>query len=113
MTNLTFIDEWDEDETIAWRVNGRKRLNVIIRAFNDWQRMLGMGDESTEKPRLIRVLIVEARQTWANRDGGSGWREELDKMDEIAKVFLAADPPCHCAETSTRNCPRHQNGDEG
>lgn len=85
---LTFIDEWDEDTDIPWRANGRKRLNVIIREFNGWQRQLGMGDEVTEKPRLIRVLIVEARQTWASRDGGSGWLEELAKMDDVAKEFL-------------------------
>lgn len=85
---LTFIGEWDEDTDIPWRANGRKRLNAIIREFNGWQRQLGMGDESTEKPRLIMVLIVEARQTWASRDGGSGWLEELAKMDDVAREFL-------------------------
>lgn len=112
MSSLTFVEEWDEDEPIAWRAAGRKRLNVVIRAFNDWQRQLGMGDESTERPRMVRILIEEARQTWAQRDGGSAWLEELDKMDEIAKAFLDQDAPCYCAETATRNCPRHQNGDE-
>ena len=83
--DLTFIEEWDEDTYIEWRRDGRRRLNVIIRKFNDWQRDVGMECADEKTPRLLMILIIEAKQTWARRDGGWEWVKVLDQMFEVCK----------------------------
>ncbi len=37
----------------------------------------------------------------------------LRKVLSVIATSIRDDPPCYCAETSTRNCPRHGNGDHG
>ena len=89
MIDPVFLKEWSEDTDISWALEGRKKLNVIIREYNAWQREAIETDYYTSKgAQHLRALIEEARQTWASQDGGSGWLADLEKMAAIiAHIF--------------------------
>jgi len=81
-----YFEEWDENTEIAWWNAGRKRLNVIIRAFNAWQREAQIEDaHDASKAREILAFIEEAKQTWASKDGASGWLEVLEEMERLVR----------------------------
>lgn len=89
MNHLTFIEEWDENVDISWWAEGRKHLNVVIRAYNAWQREAGVsGRYDPQEGRRLLVMIEEGRQTWANRDGGGGWRDELERIAKSVEEGL-------------------------
>lgn len=84
-----YIAEWDENTDISWWNAGRKRLNKVIQAFNDWQRKAQI--EGSFDPRAARELLAfieEGRQTWAAVDGGSGWLEVLEEMESVVTKLL-------------------------
>jgi hypothetical protein len=75
-----FLEEWSETTGINWWNEGRKKLNKIIRKFNKWQRV---HDFDPEKSRKLLSRIEEGKQTIGAKDGGSGYLEELEKMESF------------------------------
>lgn len=71
-----FLKEWPEDSPIGWWNAGRKQLNIVIRAYNQWQ----LGGFDADGATKLRAQIIYGMQTFADRDGGGGWMEELEKM---------------------------------
>lgn len=69
-----FITPWPETTNIGWQINGRRSLNKVIDAFNQWQ-IDGFGDATT-----LLALIEHGKQTYAAQDGGSGYMDELETM---------------------------------
>lgn len=83
MKNLTaknnndkYFDEWPETTPIEWWNVGRKQLNVVIRIVNEWTLD---GCDANCVPRILRHIDKDL-QTFAAKDGGSGWQEELITM---------------------------------
>lgn len=76
-----YLEEWDENTGINWWNDGRKKLNKVIRKFNQWQ-INGM----TEKKKIkLLSKIDHGKQTFGSWDGGSGYWDELDKMEDYIK----------------------------
>ena len=75
-TEYNFVSEWPTGTGIDWWDAGRTELNVIIKAYNQWQID---GFDAEEAVRL-RAQIICGVQTFASRDGGGGWRDELEGM---------------------------------
>ncbi len=69
-TNYQFVKEWPEDTNIAWWNEGRHELNKVIRLYNKWQ---------------VDGFSELGLQTFANVDGGSGWRDQLDEMKKFVE----------------------------
>ena len=76
-----FIDEWNEHVPINWWKESRKKLNKIIHKFNLWQ-IKGFRDD---KVRELLALIEWGKQTIGSQDGGSGYMEELEKMEHYVR----------------------------
>jgi len=80
-----FVDYWDEDTNISWQKESRKRLNEAITLYNDWQIE---HDFDPEKSVKVLAKIEYGKQTYGNIDGGSGYLEELEKMESFVKDYL-------------------------
>lgn len=82
-----FEEEWDEnppeDFRIEWQVEGRKKLNKVIRSFNEWQ-MDGFPDSGKQK---LLALIEHGIQTFGLTNGGSQWMAALERM----KAFVSCE----------------------
>jgi len=85
MSEYKFIGEWPTDTAIDWWNEGRAKLNEIIKPYNQWQ-IDGFDAEDGIK---LRARIIQGIQTFAQRDGGGGWEEELQGM--LAFVELIRD----------------------
>lgn len=76
-----FEAEWPEDTDIEWWNKGRRELNTAIRQYNNW---LIEGQDPDERRKLL-ARIEYGRQTYGQRDGGSGWLEVLDRMKRFVE----------------------------
>ena len=76
-----FEDLWSEDTNITWWKECRIELNKIIRIYNDWQ-LNGFSSDSTRK---VLAHIELGKQTIGSRDGGSGYMEVLERMEQFVK----------------------------
>jgi len=63
----------------------RIELNKIIECYNTWQME---DDFDIEKSKLVLAKIEYGKQTIGSRDGGSGYMEELEKMEEFVKSVI-------------------------
>ena len=77
-----FKDTWNEDTDIPWQKECRGKLNKIIEVYNNWQIDY---DVDKEKSKVVLAKIEYGKQTIGSRDGGSGYRDELDEMEEFVK----------------------------
>jgi hypothetical protein len=71
-----YFDEWNEDTSIDWWNEGRRKLNAVIRLVNKWT----LGGCSSTPVEVIHRHIDMGLQTFAAQDGGSGWAEQLVKL---------------------------------
>lgn len=81
---MQFEDEWPEYTSIEWWNEGRRKLNEIIRLYNQWQ----IDNQPAESRQRLANTIEMGIQTFASRAGGSGWRETLCRMRD----FVASRP---------------------
>ena len=88
-----FEEEWPLGTGIGWWDEGREKLNKVIRYYNRWQRK----DFPMKEKRRVLATIEEGIQTFAQRDGGSGWLEVLERM----KAFVEGKHKEKANETST------------
>lgn len=77
---FSFEEEWDENTNIVWWDEGRRKLNVYIRAFNEWQ-LNGFKEEERE-PLLARLIMGIQLLGEPNRERAS-WHEPLERMKEF------------------------------
>ena len=79
--NYNFVEEWDTNSTIKWWNEGRTKLNVIIKAYNQWQT----DGFNVEEGIRLRTQIIQGLQGFTQEDGGSGskWGKELRGMLEF------------------------------
>lgn len=71
-----FFTEWPDQTQVGWWNHGRKQLNEVIRAVNEWT----LADRPREEGAALLRRIDMGLKTFATVDGGSGWAEELRKM---------------------------------
>lgn len=76
-----YFDEWLTNTPIDWWNDGRNRLNIIIRVVNEWTIN---GADKDQAAKILRNVDM-GLQTFAKRDGGSGWEEELKGMRSYIK----------------------------
>ncbi len=77
-----FKSKWDETSPIGWWNECRKELNKIIDCYNTWQMEHNFSEE---KSKEVLVKIEYGKQTIGSRDGGSGYWDELDEMEQFVK----------------------------
>lgn len=84
MSKCNFVKEWDTEDLPSyvpdWAIAGRKKLNKIIKKFNNWQ-IEGFDYNDVKK---VLGHIEYAKQT-LDKDGGEYWHIELDKMETFIK----------------------------
>ncbi len=85
MENYRFVTLWDEDTNIDWQKKSRIELNAIIKFYNTWQMEYNFD---ADKATIVLAKIVYGKQTIGAKDGGSGYLEELEKMEEFVKSKL-------------------------
>ena len=78
-----FEEAWPANTGIGWWDESRTKLNTIIDAYNQWQ-LDGFDEGASER---VRAKIIFGIQTFAEEDGGSNYRELLEKM----LTFVEAD----------------------
>ena len=82
MTVERYFDEWPEDSPISWWNEGRKKLNEIVRLVNRWTLN---GQPRWRRDQVVRHIDM-GLQTFAARDGGSGWAEALHEMKQYMEA---------------------------
>lgn len=75
-----FKQKWDEDTDISWRKTSRITLNKIIESYNNWQIY---DNFDINKSIIILAQIEYGKQTIGVLDGGSGYLEELEDMEQF------------------------------
>lgn len=79
-----FQKRWDEDTNIGWWKTSRIELNLIINHYNYWQ----IEDEfDSVKARRLLALIEHGKQTIGVQDGGSGYMDCLEEMENFVKPY--------------------------
>lgn len=81
MERYRFKHKWNEDTNINWWKESRIELNKIIDIYNYWQ-INGFNEDEVEK---LLAYIEYGKQTIGSQDGGSGYLEELEDMEEFVK----------------------------
>lgn len=80
-----FKNKWDEDTPINRWKKSRIELNKIIDVYNDWQ----IHDNfNKEKSITVLAMIEYGKQTIGSQDGGSGYWDELDDMEQFIKQCI-------------------------
>ena len=77
-----FKKKWDENTDISWWKTSRIELNKIIDEYNNWQIQ---DDFDKDKSRLVLAKIEYGKQTIGSQDGGSGYWDELDEMEQFVR----------------------------
>lgn len=80
-----FVKKWNEDTNITWWKECRIELNKIIECYNTWQID---DDFNAEKSKIILAKIEYGKQTIGSIDGGSGYMEELEDMEEFIRSII-------------------------
>lgn len=80
-----FVKKWDEDTNITWWKECRIELNKIIECYNDWQIT---DDFDENRAKFVLAKIEYGKQTIGSRDGGSGYMEELEQMEEFVRSVI-------------------------
>lgn len=78
-----FVAKWNPDDTdILWQKESRIELNKIIDIYNRWQI-----DDNFDQGKIKFVLanIEYGKQTIGSDDGGSGYLEVLEEMEEFVQ----------------------------
>jgi hypothetical protein len=78
--------EWDENVGISWWKEGRMKINEVIRKFNKWIEFHSENKVKTAK--LLHRINKNLQMHYCNQDGGSGYKEELEKMKGIVDMSL-------------------------
>jgi hypothetical protein len=76
-----FKEKWSEDTNIDWWRKSRIKLNKIIDIYNLWQ-INGFKDDERS---FVLSNIEYGKQTIGSQDGGSGYFEELQEMENFIK----------------------------
>lgn len=76
-----FKEKWNEDTNIDWWRKSRIKLNKIIDIYNLWQ-INGFKDDERS---FVLSNIEYGKQTIGSQDGGSGYFEELQEMENFIK----------------------------
>ncbi len=78
-----FKEKWKEDTPIKWWNENRKELNRIIEIYNKWQ----IDDNfNSDKSKIVLSNIQYGKQTIGSLEGGSGYLEELEDMEEFIRI---------------------------
>lgn len=80
-----FKEKWDENVTISWWKTSRIELNKIIDEYNNWQIQ---DDFDKDKSKKVLAKIEYGKQTIGSQDGGSGYWEELDEMEQFVRECI-------------------------
>jgi len=83
-TEYNFVEEWPTDTDIPWWNEGRAKLNEIIKPYNQWQ----IDGFDAEQGIRLRAQIICGMQTFATRDGGGGWLDELRGMLQFVETII-------------------------
>lgn len=75
-----FKAKWDENTDIAWWRTSRMELNKIINFYNQWQQE---DNFDVTKARLLLSKIEYGKQTIGSQDGGGGYMEALEEMEQF------------------------------
>ena len=77
--------KWKTDTDITWWNDSRRELNKIIEVYNTWQI-----SDAFDKHKAIIVLawIEYGQKTIGAQDGGSGYMDELQKMEDFVRKVL-------------------------
>ena len=80
--NYYFKQKWSEDVPIDWWRQSRIELNKIIDIYNYWQ----IGGFSRDEAKKVLSYIEYGKQTIGSKDGGSGYLEELEDMEQFVEL---------------------------
>jgi|TARA_R110000850_G_scaffold41334_5_gene105934 hypothetical protein len=77
------IDEWNENVSIGWWKESRIQLNKVIGKYNKW-----VDKHSSDKVKTVKLLSKiekHLEMDYCNKDGGSGYKDELMNIQDIVK----------------------------
>ena len=78
--------EWDENVGISWWKESRIKINEVVRKFNKWIEFHSENKVKTAK--LLERINENLQMHYCNQDGGSGYKEELEKMKTVVDGVL-------------------------
>ena len=78
---LKLKTHWDVKTDIDWWNTSRKKLNKIIDAYNNWQ----INGFDIDKSKKLLSKITYGKETIGSQDGGSGYWDELNEMENFVK----------------------------
>lgn len=77
---------WYENSPISWQKESRKKLNKVIKKYNYW---ITNNSSSIKKTAKLLVRIKkDLKSHYANQDGGSGYKEDLEVMYSVISKQL-------------------------
>ncbi|NUJ17429.1 hypothetical protein FKN04_12670 [Bacillus glycinifermentans] len=78
--NIKLIEELDTNTNIEWWNDNRKRINQVIKLFNDWQIE---HRQDSYFGHLVLAKVNTLRE-WNKDEGDSGFNDwQLEILDEI------------------------------
>lgn len=80
-----FYDELNTNTQIGWWNAGRKKLNIAIREFNQWQ----MDGRNLDEVSKLDARLEWAYQVLMDEDGGNAWCDTVMEMKNYVKAYVA------------------------
>jgi len=95
------------EEEIKRLTSAVASLDAVVRA----SRTKGEIQRLREDNERLKTRLRTVAEQLATNQNPDETQLSAAARHYVSKRILEAmnDPPCHCAETSTRNCPEHQN----
>lgn len=93
------IKQWNENTNIVWQKEARTQLNKVIRKYNKW-----VENHTSDRIKTIKLLTKiekHIEMPYSNQDGGSGYKEELQKMLATVQNVLLDEPQLVEEQTKT------------
>ena len=78
-------ERWNENTGISWWNESRKKLNVIIDFYNEWQTKHLFNEK---RAHILLTKIKKGKDTIGSIDGGSGYWDKLDEMEKFVKSCI-------------------------
>jgi len=77
---IKLIEELKEETTTDWHTVNRKRVNNVIRAFNEWQTVHHFDEHQKD----IVLARITALKKWSDEEGSGGLAEwQVDILNEM------------------------------
>jgi len=84
MREIKYLYELETSDPIEWRNDNRKKINEVIRLFNEWQ----IEHDFAEKQKRVLLARIEALKEYGKEHSFAEWQfATITEMEDHIRKF--------------------------